>query len=429
MTSRQREPLHETLQSAAAVAVLSAVWDHAPIARRDLGRLTGLAPSSVTRLARRLAEAGLIEELRTAPSTGGRPAMLLSLSDAAGIVIGVDLSGVSIRGAVFTPDGHQLASLTRPFQGVGEEAVLHQVEALIEALRGHPAAVDRRLVAIGVSVPGTVDRSTGTVVDVTHLKLRGFKLGPALEQRFTCPIYLEHDTTAAAYAEKHYGAGRGLADLIFITIASGIGAGLVLDDHIYRGEAGAAGELGHIVVDVDGAPCVCGKRGCLEAVASAPAFLAAAHAMLEQGRAPGLARRLASESEGRTAANDQASGAPGELTIEAVVAAAVAGDPDATALVEREADLLARAIGTITSLLDIRTVIVGGEQALVSEAVLSRVRLALPRYQLYSNPINLVQAQLGQDPALRGVSALAFRSVFRLADLNGETRQATPQAG
>lgn len=415
MSLKPRSELNEALRSSAALALLSAVWDNAPVARSALGRLTGLAPSSVTRVANRLADAGLIEERHTAKSTGGRPAMLLSLSDIVGAVVAIDLGGVAIRGAILTPNGHHLAARERSFAGAGEEDFLVQVEALVEDLFADAAAARLSVLAIGVSVPGTVDKATGTVVDVTHLGLRDVALGPRLENRFGLPTWLEHDTAAAAYAEKRSGAGRGREHLVFLTISSGIGAGLVLDDRIYRGEAGAAGELGHVVVEIDGPVCVCGKRGCLEAVASAPSLLAAARELLDGCSSPGIAAHV-------HAAGDV-------LSIDAVVAAAVAGDTAASALLDREAEYLARAIGTVTSLLDIRTVIIGGEEALLGDVVLDRIRRALPRYQLYSNQINVVRAQLGQDAALRGAAAMAFRRAFGLTDLNGHNHLAAPQLG
>lgn len=408
MQSSPGGPWREALNSPAALALLSSVWDHAPIARRDLSRLTSLAPSSVTRLAQRLASAGLIVESHHAPSTGGRPAKLFSLSDAVGVVIGIDLSGMDIRVAVMTPSGVKEAEASRPFEGMGGASLLTQLAELLEEFIAQAVRPGRRLLGIAISVPGTVDRGRGTVLDVSHLELHEVELGATLHRRFGVPVHLEHDTMAAAYAEKQYGVGRRLSHLIFVTVGGGVGAGFVLDDRIYRGEAGVAGELGHVVVEANGNLCVCGKRGCLEAVASAPALLRAARAAIESGTAKGLAERVGADPEG--------------LSIAALAGAAAAGDEDARRLLRKEADYLARAIGAVASLLDIRTVVLGGEQALFGDFMLSCIDEALPGYKLYSNAVDVVRAELGQDAALRGASALAFRSIFGLKGLNGEAR-------
>src|SRR5690606_22823781 len=120
-------------------------------------------------------------------------------------------------GAILTPNGQHLAARERSFDETNEAAFLVQVEGLVEDLFSDAAAAQLPLLAIGVSVPGTVDGSTGTVVDVTHLGLREVALGPRLEQRFGLPTWLEHDTAAAAYAEKRSGAGRGREHLVFLT--------------------------------------------------------------------------------------------------------------------------------------------------------------------------------------------------------------------
>lgn len=396
------------------MALLEAVWDHAPLARGKIGELTGLAPSSVTRLVRRLVDAGLIVETHASRSTGGRPAMLLGLSDAVGTVIAIDLSGVAIRGAIITATGKRLASRELLFEGRGQEAILRLVRQIAMDLMREADALKTRILAIGVSVPGTVDQQSGTILDVSHLDLRGVGLAESLRDLSAVEVYLEHDTVAAAYAEKRAGAGRASDHLIFISVGGGIGAGLVLGDRIYRGESGAAGEVGHIVVEFGGPACVCGKHGCLEAVASATVLLAAAESAIAHDGSSGLLQRKAATG--------------GALGIADIVIAAEDGDIAAAGLLDREADYLARAIGTVTSLLDIRLVIIGGEEALLEDPVLRRIEAALPKYQLYSHRVDIVPAALGQDAALMGVAALSFRSVFGLASFNGTGQPAVPRA-
>jgi len=358
-----------------------------------------------------MVDEGLLVEANASRSTGGRPAMLLSLSDDAGVVLSIDLSGVAIRAAIISPNGSRLATRELPFDGRGQDAVLRRVGHIAAELSKQASDLEVPLLGIGVSVPGTVDRRSGTIVDVSHLDLKGVAVGPWLSHQLGLEVYLEHDTVAAAYAEKHAGAGRRADHLVFITIGGGIGAGLVLEDRIYRGEAGAAGEIGHVVVEFDGPECVCGKKGCLEAVASATALIRAAETAVVHGKSAGLCQRRVSAGE--------------SLSVRDIVEVASQGDAEAAHLLDLEADYLARAIGSVTSLLDIRLVIIGGEDALLTNAVLQRVSEALPRYQLYSHRVDIVRAELGQDAALRGVAALALRFFLGLTSSKGPAELAS----
>ena len=128
---------------------------------------------------------------------------------------------------------------------------------------------DMHLAGIGVGFGGPVDQRRGIVVDSHHVAgWTGFPLRDTLANTFGAPVALDNDANAAALGEARFGAGRGHADVLYVNVGTGIGAGLVLGGHLYHGAHGMAGEIGHITVLPDGPPCDCGKRGCLEAIAS-----------------------------------------------------------------------------------------------------------------------------------------------------------------
>lgn len=388
------------LRNTNTIALLAAVWNHGPISRIDLARATGLAPSSVTRLTRELKRAGLIRETHPGKSSGGRRPVLLAPDANAGLVVGVDLSGLHLRGGVMDATGNPVASLERPFNGVGPEAIREQLVAAIGSLLADPAVAGRKILGVGVSVPGTVDTANGVVLDSTILRVEGFSLRELIQERFGLPAFAEHDTAAAALAEKYFGAGRGVSDLVYITVSSGIGAGIILADRVYRGEGGVAGELGHITIERGGQVCTCGKRGCLEAVASGSAIVANARRVLEHGTATLMAGWVESD--------------PRRLTVETVARAAQAGDRIALEIFSSAADYLAMAIGTLACLLDIGLIIVGGEVAQAGPVFFDPLRASLPKYQLYSNVPNVVPAQLEQDAPLRGVTMMTLQRLLNL---------------
>jgi glucokinase len=243
-----------------------------------------------------------------------------------------------------------------------------------------------------------VESNTCTIIDSTNLHLRDFHLGELLSRELGLPVFAEHDTIAAAIAEKHYGAGRGSKDLIYITVSKGIGAGIIIADEIYRGESGVAGELGHITVERDGLLCSCGKRGCLETVASAPAIIATARRMILQGVQTAMNRRIDTD--------------PDRLTIETIAQAADRQDHVAMEILSTSADYLAMAISTLACILNIKRVIVGGEVARAGSLYMRDLRRFVDKYQLYSNPVEVVPAQLDQDASLKGVCMSTLQRVF-----------------
>lgn len=397
---RQGQSLR-TLRNTNATALLAAVWDRGPISRTELARITGLAPSSITRLARGLEQAGLIHETSKGKSSGGRQPVLLELAADAALVASLDLSGLALRGTIMDTGGRALVSLEQPFGGPGPELIVQQAEGMLRALLADPVAGGRRIAGIGVSVPGAVQRESG-VVDSTNLQLHNFPLGARLNEALGLPVYVEHDTAAAALAEKYHGAGRGVSDLIYLTVSGGIGAGIIIADQLYRGAGGVAGELGHITVERDGLPCPCGKRGCLETVASGPAIVASARRVADHSGGAGLAAMA---------------GASGSsITVESVARAAAGGDRLAQEILGSAADYLAMAISTLVCILDIGLVILGGEVAASGAVFFDPLARSLEKYQLYSNVATIVPARLGQDAALKGVTMLTLQHVLQLAD-------------
>lgn len=390
----------KALRNTNVTALLAAVWHHGPISRSELARRTGLAPSSITRLSRDLAAAGLIRETSKGRSSGGRQPTLLALDEAACLVAGIDLSGVELRAWVMNALGDPVVTVEQPFRGVGPEAIMQQLTEVMELLIRHLSIVPRKVLGVGVSVPGSVDSSTGVVIDSTNLALRNFPLGEWLRDVVDLPVFVEHDTTAAALAEKFYGAGREATNLIYITVSTGIGTGLIINEQVYRGERGLAGELGHITVERDGQLCLCGKHGCLETVASIPAIIAAARRMVDQGSNGGLAAWI---NDGK-----------GALTIAAVMQAAQQGDRLAMEIFRNAADYLAMAISTLVCILDIRLVIIGGEVVDVGQPFIDPLRAALARYELLDMAATVMPAQLEHDAALKGVSMVVVQQILKL---------------
>ncbi len=196
--------------------------------------------------------------------------------------IGLDLGGTNLRAAAFDRSGRKLGDIAKEtnFRG-GREAVLGDIVAAIEALRGMHGAAG--LVGIGVGIPGFIRMKEGIIASSPNLPyMENFPVRDEIGGRLKTPVILENDANAAALGEKWMGAGRDVDDLVLLTLGTGIGGGIIYQGRVIRGFVGMAGELGHITVSPTGNPCGCGNQGCLEKHASATAVSAMAN-MLHLG--------------------------------------------------------------------------------------------------------------------------------------------------
>lgn len=402
-TSHNDELVTDQL-TVSALQILSLIWSEGPISRTALAERTGLAHSSITRLARILDQHKLIKAVRVGESTGGRPPILLAMNEEAGVILALDLGSSQLRGAVYNALGATLYSVDSPFVGTGREAIEKQVMDVVVELVEASERLQKRPLAIAMSIPGAVDVRNGVIVRITILDIENYPIGAILHERFQLPVVLEHDTIAAAYAERHYGAGRNSENMIYLTVSQGIGAGIVLNNRIYRGEKGFAGEIGHVTVMRDGPRCVCGRRGCLEAVAGTGAIVQRTRELLA---AEPLPSEQVTPSSLRTVD-------PAELTARSIIDAANQGDPIAQQVLRESADYLAQAVGIVTCVLDIGTIILGGEIMTARENYLEPLRSSLPHYQFSVNPPVILPALMDQDASIKGVGMLALQRVLGL---------------
>ena len=248
--------------------VLQALFGDGPHSRADLARRTGLTPVTVSALVADLVGEGLAAELgpsQAAKPRVGKPATLVGFAPDAAHIVTLDLCGDRVlRGAVLDLRGGVQARAERPWRGRGDWAYGLVQELATELVQGS----SRRVLGVGVGSPGVVD-AAGTVLDAPNLGWRGLPLAEELAVRLDVPVRVTNDANAAALAEHTFGAAQS-AGVLVVTVGQGVGAGILLDGALVRGERFAAGEIGHVTVDERGEPCACGRTGCLETVLAAP---------------------------------------------------------------------------------------------------------------------------------------------------------------
>ncbi|RMI09612.1 ROK family transcriptional regulator [Cellulomonas triticagri] len=323
------------------------------LARAEVARRTGLSPQTLTNVARRLLDLGLVVEEGEAARRGpGRPGTLMRLNPLSRFAVGVHLDPATMTFVLLDLSGAVVARAQSPTPVPEDpDAVVDGLVAEIEGLISR-AGVDRdRVLGVGIAAPGPIDVEAGVVLDPPHLPgWHDVPLRDAVAERTGLRAVLDKDVIAAACAHL-WAPGGGAAeevehpsDFVFVYLGTGVAVSTVLRDEVVRGVSGNAGESGHLVADPDGAPCWCGRRGCLGAVLRA-------EALAEQGRAAGVDLPGWGDGSDPRAVDD---------AVTALAAAADAGDPAAREVLRVAGRRIGMAAGVLTDLLDVPTVLVGG---------------------------------------------------------------------
>lgn len=319
-------------------------------------------------------------------------------------LLGIDLGGTKILGVLANEHGKVLDERLEPtLAHEGLEAV---VERLVGVIRGLTPEGD--VDAIGVDVPAPVDTNEGVLYAPPNLpgwSEKGVPLVQVLKKKLgwgeRVPMFLINDANASALAEYRFGAGRAavggrkVLHMIFLTVSTGVGGGVIVDGKLLLGSNGFAGELGHVVIDADGYRCNCGNAGCLEAMASGTAL----------GRE--AATIVAGQRETRIA--ELAGGDPANVTAKMVVEAAQAGDPVALELMEREARLLGAGVGSFVNTFNPQLIAIGGGVSHAGDLLFKPLRAEVKKRVMapFRDTYEIVPALLGDKSAALGSVAAA----------------------
>jgi glucokinase len=329
------------------------------------------------------------------PGTGPAAAEAALPPDLDGpVAIGIDIGGTKIAAGVVTGEGRIIERALVPTPMGDEPATISAMRGAIEGLRDRHPTVE----AIGIGAAGLVDWPSGRIRWAPHNAYRQLPLRRLLYEGTGLPTVVDNDANAAAWAEARFGAGAGSNHMVLLTVGTGIGGGLVLDGHVYRGSSGLGAEFGHMIVDPEGAPCACGNDGCLEAMASGSAL----------GR---MGRRAAEADPGGRLA--QLAGDPEKVTGEVVFQAAGEGDDTARELFDRVGFWLGVGIASLVTIFDPELVVIGGGLVHTGDLLLVPARASLERYafgQLHRELPPVVPARLGPDAGMVGAATLALRA-------------------
>ncbi len=313
-------------------------------------------------------------------------------------VIGVDVGGTKVAAGFVDHQGeiHQHTRVAMNSRGTAAEGLAAVIAAIDELLKLAPEArgAARR---IGICAPGPLDPHTGVVLNPPNVPCwRNFPLGAEISSRYGSTVKVENDAKAAGLAEALWGAGRGYRNVFYTCIGTGIGAGILLGGRIYHGRTGAAAEAGHLTIDYRGPRCKCGKKGCIEVLASGTAIGKKARAKLAEGTGR------------KSTMLELAGGDINAVTSVIVGRAYAAGDALAKKILLETVELLTIWLGNIVDLLEPDVIIMGGGVAAMVQPFFDEIRNQLSGWSLNSRclEIPIVPARYRADAGIAGAAAL-----------------------
>jgi glucokinase len=311
------------------------------------------------------------------------------------LFVGMDIGGTKLVAGAATADGKLVGEATTPTpQRLRPQEVVDGLIDLANLAIRKAGAIWKEVRAVGVSFGGPVD--FGRELTITCHHLPGWSRVPltkVVKTKLQLPVIMDNNANTAALGESRFGAGQGIENLLYVTVGSGIGAGLILGGKVFRGASGLAGELGHTIFRPSGPVCACGRKGCIEAMASGKAIAHIAKTRLAECKDASILRH--GDAKG--------------LDARAVAQAAEKGDKLALTVILEATDALGQGIAAALNLLDLPLVLIGGGVANAGEVFFSPLREAVKRYAVpeIADEAKILPAQLGDRASLLGAIAMA----------------------
>jgi glucokinase len=314
--------------------------------------------------------------------------------------IGIDLGGTKILTAVADQNGKIINDVTIPTEvEKGSEAVFKNIhKSLKEVLSGTDLHRDN-IEAIGIGSPGPLDVEQGLILKTANLPFVRFPLVERIKEKMGIPVYLQNDANTAALGEKFFGAGKNVNNMIYVTVSTGVGGGIIIDGEIYYGSSGNAGEVGHMVVDPAGPVCGCGNHGCLESFSSGTAIAR-------------MGRKAVKENSSELL-NQLAGGDLDQIDAEIVAKAARKEDRVAIEIYNTVGRYLGLGLANLTNIFNPKLIVLGGGVMNAKELFKDEMERSLVKSALADprKTMKITQAKLGAEIGVKGAIAVALNKV------------------
>jgi predicted NBD/HSP70 family sugar kinase len=379
--------------------VLEAIRVDEGMSRVEIADRTGLTAQTVSNIVRRLLDLDLVAEDGHTSSGSGRRRVRLRINPGARHAVGVQVDGLETSFVVVDLSGQVIERARHPTRAErGPVAIINQIaESVVSLIR--KAHIDpETILGLGVASPGPLDHARGIVFDPPNLPgWHEVTLADELNAKTGYPVIVDNDATAAAIGERWSGGARGVRNFAFVYMGVGVGAGLFLEDHIYRGSSTNAGEFGHLILNPEGPQCFCGNRGCVEAYCGPRAVVKSVSDRIAQGEATSLGRDL----EG--------------LDFQRVAREALHGDELSLREIKRSAFLLGCGVAGLVNMLDVELVVLGGNGFRSIGQIYRQVLIEVVHERVIGPERRAVRIELstaGEDAGAVGAASLLLDATY-----------------
>ncbi len=382
--------------------IFKTIRKYGPISRSEIAKKNKISPTTVTAAVRKLLQQGLVCENGVGLSSGGRKPILIQFSPNSRFVIAVVITNSSIKIAEMNLKAEVHREKIFHIHNITGQLVIDSLLQYIDQFLNQYSDLAN---CIGISIisPGIIDVAKGIIYENTKLKFKNIHLKKIIEEKYKLRTWLENDTNAIVLAERIFGSYTKFKNIVYITIADGVGAGIIFNGAVLRGSNGGAGEFGHTSVDKNGVQCDCGNKGCLENYVSWPVIYSKILSSITSGK--------------HTIMLELAKGDINQISPFVLHAALKGGDKLAKDIMEETAEYLAIGITNIVNLLNPDIIILGGKVAYNNDYLISRVRELVfdQALDILTNKLEIYPTSLGKNFKLIAAVAIALQDIFHFS--------------
>lgn len=378
--------------------ILRILYKGIPLSATEISKNMGISLPTVIALLNDLISLGFVETFGIGVSTGGRKPALYSLSTKSLFVISCDMGRYKAKMAVFNSRNERITPVKLIDTNIDDNDLTEKLYAAAQELTAGNGISWDKVVGMSVDMPGLVDSEAG--INYTIKNVRKQDIGKQLEKKSGIHVYIDNDARIQAYGEYMFGKARQSRNAIIVNWSWGVGLGMILNGKLYGGSTGFAGELSHIQMVDDGDLCICGKRGCLETIASSNTIMKLARHGVLEGRISQLTEMFRDNLN--------------EMTPDDVIRVARAGDEMAISILNKIGFSFGRGLSILIQLLNPEIIILGGPISRANQFVLTPIQQALNKYCLEKVMANtkIVISEIDEDSGLLGGAAMVYQHLF-----------------
>ncbi|GAB6256336.1 ROK family transcriptional regulator [Peribacillus sp. N1] len=381
--------------------ILNIIREKGPISRADIAKLTKLTPPTVSSFVKELLQAEIVIERNLGESSGGRKPTLLTLSEDMFHVIGMDVGSQNIKTILTSITGKVIKKSVVPLPAqTTNETLLSLMIDSVSGILDHTKIDEEKIVGIGVSMHGIVDVEEGSSVFAPNLNLQDIPIKRVLEERFNMMVKVENDGRAMSLGELWFGNGAGIDSFVCINVGRGIGAGIIINGKLYHGSHFISGEIGHMIIDIDGPQCTCGNYGCLQTFASGPSIVEWVKKEMRLGHSSLLTNLTKGDLE--------------KVTGELIYLSALEGDTLCKTALQQAGRYLGVGITNVIHTVNPRRIIIGGGVSNAGDLIMDNIIQTVNQRAL-TNPAKqteIILSKFGDDATAMGAVALILAELF-----------------